>query len=265
MSLQTAPCDWPIVDPTCCPSWAGADPALKARVTEVATEILWALSGRRFGVCPVTVRPCRRPCERTLTPMFGPYYGAGSFTPTLLDGAWINGCGQCTTDCSCGPMCEVVLPGPVDSVIEVKVDGVVVPAADYLVYDHHTLVRRDPSECWPYCQDLGEADTEAGTFSVTYGLGIPVPAAGLYAAELYACELLKACTDGPCRLPRRVTSITRQGVTWSLLDPMEFLDNGLTGLYEVDAWLKAVNPAGLSRGARVYSVDRRPPRRQTWP
>jgi hypothetical protein len=223
------------------------------------------LSGRRFGVCPVTVRPCRRPCDGTLAPAFGPYYGAGSFTPYLLDGAWINGCGSCTTDCGCGQLCEVVLPGPVDSVLAVKLDGLIVPAADYLVYDHRALVRVDAGECWPYCQDLAAPDSEPGTFAVTYGLGTPVPVAGLHAAGVYACELVKACADLPCRLPRRVTQITRQGVTYSLLDPMEFLEQGMTGLYEVDAWIRAVNPAGLAHGARVYSPDRRPPRRQTWP
>lgn len=265
MSVQTAPCSWELDDPACCPAWASATPEQRANATAVATEVLWALSGRRFGTCPVTVRPCRQPCERTLCPAFGPYYGGGTFTPRLLDGAWINGCGQCVTDCSCGPMCEVVLPGPVDTVLEVKVDGAVVPPADYLIYDHRALVRRDTGECWPYCQDLAAPDTDAGTFSVRYTLGTPVPAAGLYAAGIYACELLKACTDGPCRLPRRVTSIVRQGVTYALLDPMEFLEKGLTGLYEVDAWIRAVNPAGLAVGARVHSPDRRPPRRQTWP
>lgn len=259
-----APCDWP-VEPSCCPAWDTADPDLRARVSAVATEILWALSGRRFGVCPITVRPCRTPCVGGLAPAFGPYYGGGSFTPTLLDGAWVNGCGTCTSDCSCGELCEVVLPGPVDSVIEVTVDGLAIPPADYLVHDHRALVRREAGACWPTCQDLAAPPTDPGTFAVTYGLGIPVPAAGLYAAEVYACELVKACTDGPCRLPRRVTSVTRQGVTWALLDPMEFLADGLTGLYEVDAWIKAVNPAGLAVGARVHSPDRRPPRRQTWP
>lgn len=264
MSVQTAPCAWPVA-PVCCAAWDDGDPVVKANAAAVATEILWMLSGRRFGVCPVTVRPCRAPCAGSIVPVFGPYYGGGSFSPHLLDGAWVNGCGTCTNDCGCGELCEVILPGPVDAVLEVKVDGLVIAPADYLVYDHRSLVRVDSELCWPYCQDLGEADTEPGTFSVRYGIGTPVPAAGLYAAGVYACELLKGCSDLPCRLPRRVTQITRQGITYSLLDPLDFLDKGLTGLYEVDSWIRAVNPAGLARGARVYSPDRRPPRRKTWP
>ncbi|MBT2226259.1 hypothetical protein [Nonomuraea sp. NEAU-A123] len=183
----------------------------------------------------------------------------------MVDGSWINGCGECLTDCSCGPMCEIVLPGPVDSVVEVRLDGDIVSAADYLVYDHRKLVRRDTAACWPTCQDLTLPPSEVGTFAVTYRQGIPVPRAGQLAAGVYACELLKACMGQTCRLPKRVTSITREGVTLALLDPMDMLDKGRTGLYEVDAWLSAVNPNGLRQGARVYSPDRRPPRVQTWP
>lgn len=261
-----APCAWP-VEPLCCASWDAATPEQRAAVAAVTTEILWAITGRRFGVCPVTVRPCKAPCDTYGRRPAYPYVGgagAGSFSPALVDGAWINGCGQCVTDCGCGPLCEVVLPGPVDQIIAVRLDGDVVPAAGYRVDDHRRLVRTD-GECWPYCQHLDQPDTEPGTFSVTYGLGIPVPAAGRYAAGVYACELIKACVGEACRLPRRVTQVTRQGVTWQLLDPFEFLENGLTGLYEVDAWVKAVNPDGLSRAARVYSPDVRPPRRTTWP
>lgn len=261
--MQTAPCAWP-VQPECCPAWDGATAEQRANAAAIATEILWALTGRRFGVCPVTVRPCREPCTRTTSPLFLPYYGGGSYTPRLLDGAWINGCGECVTDCSCGPMCKIVLPGPVDSVLEVRHDGDVLPAGAYVVYDHRELVRVD-GECWPDCQDLTAAADQPGTLAVTYGLGTPVPAAGIAAASAYACEILKSCLDLPCRLPRRVTNITRQGVTYSLLDPMEMLTDGLTGLYEVDAWIIAVNPARLGRGARVYSPDRRPPRRQSSP
>ena len=62
------------------------------------------------------------------------------------------------------------------------------------------------------------------------------------------CELAKACyTDQACRLPQRVTSITREGVTLAMLDPFEMLDKGRTGLFEVDLWLEAVNRAARMR------------------
>lgn len=250
---------------TCCPTWDEATPEQQQFAADVATEIMWNLSGRQFGLCTVTVRPCRAPCTRLPAGMLAPLYGGGSYWPHMVDGVWINGCGTCSTDCSCGPLCEIVLPGPVDSVVEVQLDGDVLASNSYFVYDHRKLVRRGGEECWPTCQHLDRPLGEPGTLGVTYRQGIPVPAAGRLAAGTYACEILKACTGGPCRLPKRVTSVSREGVVLGMLDPMEMLDKGRTGLYEVDAWLVAVNPNGLRQGARVYSPDRRPARVQTWP
>ena len=73
-----------------------------------------------------------------------------------------------------------------------------------------------------------------------------------------------AATVGECRLPRRVTQITRQGVTAMVLDPMSFLNEGKTGLYLCDAFLAAVNPGKLRRRATLASPDiSRRVRRQT--
>jgi hypothetical protein len=261
VTIRTTACEWDL-DMTCCPAWDSASNELKQLATDVATEIMWNLSGRQFGLCTVTVRPCREPC--TSAAGLEPLWGGGSYWPRMIDGAWINGCGECVTDCSCGPLCEVVLPGPVDSVVEVTLDGVVIDSTSYVVHNHRRLVRTN-GECWPTCQHLDRPLTEEGTFGVTYRQGIPVPAGGRLAAGTYACELLKACQGLTCRLPKRVTSLTREGVMIGLIDPMDMLDQGRTGLYEVDAWLVAVNPNGLRHGARVYSPDRRPPRVQTWP
>ena len=50
-------------------------------------------------------------------------------------------------------------------------------------------------------------------------------------------------------------TITREGITMTLLDPQEFLDKGRTGLPDVDRWLVLVNPGGQRSPSVVASVD----------
>ena len=234
MTIRTRPCDWE-PDMSCCPIWEQISAPQQAFALQVATEIVWLLSGRRFGLCEITVRPCRTPCTGMPSwpwPTSGPLGAA--YTPVMDGGQWLNiACGSCPDECSCSTLCSVVLPGPVDSVTEVKRDGAVVPAGEYVVLDHRELVARsDTGECWPTCQDLSLPDTEPGTFSVRYRQGIPVPPGGLNAAATLACELGKACANlSGCRLPKRVQSVTREGVQLAFIDPMDFLSEGLTGIY----------------------------------
>jgi len=104
-----------------------------------------------------------------------------------------------------------------------------------------------------------------GAFAVTYRQGLEVPAGGRWAAGAYACELLAACMGGDCELPQRVQTLTREGVTMSFLDPMEFLDHGRTGVAATDTWIASVNPHGLVAPSTVYSPDMPQPRTVTWP
>ena len=53
-------------------------------------------------------------------------------------------------------------------------------------------------------------------------------------------EYVKCYLGQACSLPERVTSITRQGASWTLLDPQDFLQDGLTGVGPVDQWLAQV-------------------------
>jgi len=55
-----------------------------------------------------------------------------------------------------------------------------------------------------------------------------------------AVEYGKAAQGKTCALPERITNITRQGVSWSILDPQDFLDKGFTGMSRVDNWLGPV-------------------------
>lgn len=271
------PC-WPRPDTSCCPALEPAEPSPEQLLTiertlHVATEIIHNLSGRQFGACPVIVRPCRQPCADR--PSYG-YWSGMSWIPVLDAGTWFNSrCDYCTsgTACSCSSLCEVVLPGPVAEVIRVKRNGLVLDPDEYRVDNGRRLVRTSVTVseagalgCWPTCQELDKADTEVGTFSVEYRLGKPVPQAGLWAAGLLACQIMKACAgDAECVLPARAQRISRQGVsvemTQILFKPGEFN----TGIPEVDMWLQSVNPYKAKMPSRVFSVDRPAPRQTTWP
>lgn len=72
---------------------------------------------------------------------------------------------------------------------------------------------------------------------VEYSLKDNIPPGGRSAAFNLASEYAKAKTGKKCALPERVTSISRQGVSWTILDPQDFMDKGLTGLGRIDHWL----------------------------
>lgn len=236
-----------------CSPCASTDDAVLTAMIAVASDVLFALSGYRYsGVCTSTVRPCGGRHGND-----GPIRGnEASGTSTRSTAAGISvGCG-CSSPraCACGGLSEITLGGwPVASVTEVKVDGVVLDAARYRIDDSRFLVRLpdadDSRQSWPCCQDLALDTTEPDTFEVTFTYGQAPPASGVLAAKVLACELALACTGGDgCRLPKRVTSIVRQGIAMTVIDPFEFLTDGLTGLYEVDLFL---GTHGASRTKRM--------------
>lgn len=257
------PCEWPI-NTACCTDWDTYEPDVQAAATAWATYILWALTGRRYGGCPVTVRPCGGGCPRALGWMTYPVTldggdaaAAGGWVPYVdAGGAWRN-C-ACAGGCSCSARCEVWLPGPVASVASVTVDGVAIDPGAYRIDNAQLLVRTD-GECWPECQDLNEDAGAPDTFEVVYTRGTAVPVAGQIAAGKLACDYAKSCATG-CKLPGNLSSLSRQGVDVQLVDPTEILAAGLTGVAEVDTWIRAVNPYRLAQRSRFYSPDLAPPR-----
>lgn len=252
----TWPVRWPC-DVSC------ESPTATGRAADAATEILWALSGRQFDNCQVTLRPCRADCSTYPFGDYTPWPGLGASypMPALIGGLWFNLiCGSCGEGCSCTALSQVRLPAPVSSIVTVKVDGAPLATGGYRLDDNRLLVRLGGGE-WPRCNDLTLADTEAGTWSVTAIYGQPVPESGQWAVGELACELLKAMNGEDCRLPQRVTQLARQGVTIAFPDVSELLTEGRTGLFMVDMFLTAHNPSRLRRRAGVYRVDGSPPTR----
>lgn len=188
----------------------------------------------------------------------GPYGNVGGLSANS------GGCG-CGCGTGCQSSCAVRLdPAPVIDITSVKIDGVVQPPSTYQVIDGNLLVRSPAAGCWPTCNDLSAPDTAPGTWSATYQYGHPPTKTAMEMASIYACEIAKYCVNRRCRLTGKITSLTRDGVSIDL-DPMAFIDNGLTGLPEIDLWLRMVNPHALAQPSQVWTPETLPPRQVTWP
>jgi len=242
------PCEpWPFE--ACCEQLGTADPELLASVQTAATEALWALSARRFGLCTHRVRPCRQRCAPV-----GSYYAPRGWDTWSLFPVI---CGCRANNCGCTSICQLVLPAPVAGITEVVVDGVILPPDAYRVDEFRYLVRTD-GECWPECQDFNLDTDQPGTWEVTFTQGRPVPDLGERAMGALMCELLKLCTrDATCVLPRNVANITRQGVTINFrgTDSTNAL---IEFIPEVALFLRVYNPAGLQTQSRIYRADAPP-------
>lgn len=228
-------------------------------VEKLATDFLWNWTNRAFGLCTETLRPCRERCPApTATDRFMSSLVDGSYSsqwkPVLLDGRWFNlTCGSCTDSCGCRNASSIRLPSPTHEVTEVRIDGEVIPESSWTLVNKRILVRTD-GEGWPFTQNLSLPNGAIGTFEVDILYGEPVPPGGQIAAGILAVEFAKAlCNDNTCQLPKRLSSITRQGVTATFMDTFDDIGRGGTGIWLVDSWVASVTKP--ARGGQVYSVD----------
>lgn len=258
-ALNTGPCArWPVL----CTNYPESASAEQIEEAEwIATEILWGGTKQQYGLCSMTLRPCRKECFPAWPwiPASGWYDVSGMSwpfpAPALVGGKWINiACGQCTSGCSCSRVSEVQLPYPIAEVTEVKVDGVVLDPSAYRVDDWRLLVRLD-GEDWPRCNDLNLDDTQPGTWSVTASYGQAVPRLGQMAAGQLATEIVKRCVGASdcLLLESTVQQITRQGVTKVFFDARAF-SAGRTGLYWADLFLNRKNPSNTGV-ATIFDID----------
>jgi hypothetical protein len=232
---------WATGEDVCAPC-DDVDAAVLDASLEAASLVLFELTGRRWpGECEDVVFPTGRECLDWL--------GSGRHKRRALR-----------------------LPGyPVTSVEEVIIDGEEIASDLYRVDDQRWLVYIPPvpyvagdRQNWPIINNERLVDGSEGTWSVRYFYGNGPPPGGRQAAAALGCELAKSCTPDAegCRLPERVTSITRQGITMAIIDPLTLFADGLTGLPEVDLWVSAMRlgvsrrPAGLMVPGRRSSVRR---------
>jgi hypothetical protein len=229
-------------DRACCDEWDGLAPELQERADSLAWSTLRALSGGQVGNCPVVVKPClAQPCN-PCTERWGQVWSTGPWmTPYIRDGNWHN-CTCAGKECNCERLCDIVMPGPVAAILQVSVGGCAMPLETFQVINGHRIARTD-GECWPACVDL----------TMTYIPGIVPDEGALWAAGVLACEFSKACSGSKCRLPSSVTSLVRQGVSFTM--EASAFPGGMTGIREVDAYLVSVNPNGLKLPPMVWSPD----------
>lgn len=203
------------------------EPGVLDRALLDASDVLFHLSGRQFpGICEAVVRPA----------------------------------GQCSCGGGCSSLREIGLGvTPIVEVTEVKVDGEVLESSAYRVDNQATLVRlRDEDQSrasWPCCPIMDLDSDEEGTFEVSFTYGRRPPSMGVDAAAKLACEIAKSMSGQNCALPERVTNVTRQGVSVSVVAPEDFLDSGRTGIFIVDMFLESVNPHSLRRPPGIMSPD----------
>lgn len=242
------------------------DPDVVSWALQMSSDILYELSGRRWpGCCSETVRPNSRYAQsgEMVTGRVTGWDGM-----VFINGLYWNGLCTCNKEnrTGCNYISEITLGGwPLVEILEVKIDGAIVDPSLYRIDDYKWLVRLPNAdgtrEGWPCCQDMLLDDDQPNTFSVKFVHGVNPPVGGVQAAASLACQLALACspdTSGLCKLPERVTSIVRQGVNMFLTDPMDFMEKGRVGLYDVDLWLSAVNPNNLRGRAQVISPDLMP-------
>lgn len=255
MTATRGPCAaW---DATFCCTMPTGSEAISGAALMAATEVLYNLSAQQFGLCELTVRPCRHDCYGNSWPFDSTWWQWGGMwpRPVLFDGAWFNiTCGSCAGTCSCGPIEEAWLPGPVNTIVQVMLNGSPMPTGSYRVDDFRKLVRTDGLR-WPVCQDLTAADTEDNTWSVTFLIGQDVPAIGKLAVGELACEIINGCLGGTCAFPKNAVSVSRQGITIDFPTFSELLERGLLGLRWTDMFIATYNPNRLKAVPLVFDVD----------
>ena len=221
-----------------------ADSEFAYEACKSASGLLWSMSGRKYsGITTVTERyVCQNRIFR---------YGASTNTyqAVLLDGAIFNIPadefeGGVTDGLS--PESRIRLRGrPVTKIHSIRRrDGVVLDPSAYYLVDHST-VQAATGIPWTPCN-----------LEITYSYGTYAPTMGRMAARTLAIEFVKLFEGSDdCALPQRVTSIARQGISYTLLDSQDFIEEMRTGIYMVDLFLKSTNPDKARAKARVFTPD----------
>lgn len=237
-------CTWE-PDPACLTDeWEKLSEAEQERALMLATSSLQSLTNNRVGLCPITIRPCPQ----------APPCGCG-WSPHIREGVWYNGC-RCGS--TCAPLSEIEIPGPVGYIETFLIDGAPVDLhnGDWRMDNATSLVwQGDGPSPVPSTQDLNKPDSAVGTWSITYSKSYPVGPDARIAVAYLAMEFAKACKPtGKCKLPKGVTSVVRNGVSFTI--EAGLFPNGLTGLEMVDQFILKWAPTGQRSTAQVFDPAR---------
>jgi hypothetical protein len=152
---------------------------------------------------------------------------------------------ECRTDeyMTQAGMCVIELDGfPVDEIFSVHTTSAGEPAE---VTDFREIPGgRVRICCTSACDDTICHVCNDPSVIIQYRTQSNLPPGAARVVRTLASEFYNSATGAPCALPERITTVNRQGMSWTVLDPLDFLDQGLTGLGSVDAWISAVNRKG---------------------
>ncbi len=219
---------YPYVTPeeliTCCKDAEGMeedDPRLVDAIDD-ASLVLFYLTGKQFqGTSRKTVRP------NCLT-------------------------GFCS--CGCTPFQVNLGLWPITSLVSVRYDGTLYTGSDltdtFHINDYRFLARNDgeaflSGNQWAIAGGSEDTEDNGYVFEATVDYGLETPRLLTRATRALACQFVAACCDKPCKLPERVTSVSRRGITQDLASVVDLLEQGRTGIYEVDLAIKVFNPSKL--------------------
>lgn len=207
-----------------------ADSEYAYEACKTASFLLWGMSGRKFSGVTVVTEIYQQTLGGALDRSMLLQNQSSSFT---LFESMIIGARTGTS---------IRLKGrPVTEIIAVRANGEDINPDDYYLTDHANLkFRRGMS----------------GDIEVTYTYGQLPPTAGRMAARMLAQQfaLMWEGSD-ECTLPDRVTSVSREGISYTILDQQDFVADLRTGVYAVDLFLKTVNPDRALKRAKVFSPD----------
>lgn len=230
----------------------GAEIGLAEWFLQVASNLAYAASMRQFpGLIESVVRPQHR--SSRMSSFWPDWYPIGQSS-----GSW-GGFG-----CSCNAepqrqdgyvnLSEVWLADTLQAVIEVRVNGAVVPVTAYAIHDRAFLVRTD-GDGWPCSQDMTQDPAIANnTFQVTFLHGKMPPPEGRQAVIDMAGQFYAASVGGDCVLPDELQSLAREGANFTFSDPLG-VDIYKTGIRSWEYFISAHNPKHRSRRATFSSPD----------
>lgn len=160
--------------------------------------------------------------------------------------------------------CEIKLRrGPVVAINKVQIRkqcGRVVD--DQAVEDYCRTARNTISFCCKCSFAQFSCGCQDTVVRVDYQIGSNLPPGTEGLVAWLAAQYAKASVGQACGLPERLNTVTRQGVSWTILDPGDYLDKGRTGMPRVDDWAAAaLRTLGAGtiidplRSDRVWSIQ----------